>query len=89
MKKYTIEFSRRAAKVFDSLVRSNRNLGQRLVNAIDELATDALLGVPLAGRLKGLYKLRVGDYRIVYGINKSRLIIYIFDISHRREIYRK
>lgn len=45
---------------------------------------------PKAKKLAGRngYRIRVGDYRIIYEIQKSVLVILIIDIGHRREIYR-
>jgi len=34
------------------------------------------------------YRLRIGDYRVIYSINDSRKIIKILDVAHRREVYR-
>ena len=43
----------------------------------------------LSGNLVGLYKLRVGDYRVIYEIVRKEKTIVIHAIGHRREIYRK
>jgi mRNA interferase RelE/StbE len=42
----------------------------------------------LAGDLAGLYKLRVGDYRIAYQLLRSEQVIVVHLIGHRREVYR-
>ncbi|MCR4277947.1 MAG: type II toxin-antitoxin system RelE/ParE family toxin [Candidatus Berkelbacteria bacterium] len=42
-------------------------------------------GLPLRGILKKYWKLRVGNYRIVYQIEKNK--IYIVAIAHRKEVY--
>ena len=34
------------------------------------------------------YRLRVGDYRVVYMIEDKNIVVYVIDIGHRREIYR-
>jgi mRNA interferase RelE/StbE len=44
---------------------------------------------PLAGDLEGLYKLRVGDYRIIYQILHDEHSIVIHAIGHRRDVYRQ
>ena len=46
---------------------------------------------PLAVQIQGspYFRVRVGDYRILYSIDSGRLIILIIDIGHRREIYRR
>lgn len=45
---------------------------------------------PKAKKLSGrdVYRIRVGDFRILYEIHKNILIVLVIDIGHRREIYR-
>jgi mRNA interferase RelE/StbE len=44
---------------------------------------------PLTGDLTGFYKLRVGDYRVLYQVLHGDRLIVVHVIGHRREIYRK
>ena len=44
--------------------------------------------IALKGDLTGLYKLREGDYRIVYQILRGEKVIIIHSIGHRREVYK-
>jgi mRNA interferase RelE/StbE len=37
----------------------------------------------------GMYRLRVGDYRVIYQIEDEVLYIYVIRIGHRQEIYKK
>ena len=34
------------------------------------------------------YRIRIGDYRVIYSINDTRRVVKILDLGHRREIYR-
>lgn len=43
-------------------------------------------GLPLRGTLKKYWKLRVGDYRVVYEIVGTKVIVLL--IAHRRNVYR-
>jgi len=61
---------------------------RRVARALDDLEIDPYQGKPLKGALKGRYTYRVGSYRIIYLIKKQKLIVYVIDIGHRREIYR-
>ena len=45
-------------------------------------------GMPLKGIFKGLYRFRVGDYRIVYSIDRAEKKITIYKVDHRKKIYR-
>ena len=49
---------------------------------------EAIEPEPLKGPLKGLYKLRVGDWRVIYSIDHERKAIVVHMVGHRREIYR-
>ncbi len=55
--------------------------------AIRALSNDPALGVPLQRELEGLSKYRVRRFRIVYAVDRSRRIIRIMAIGHRRAIY--
>jgi len=45
------------------------------------------LGEPLTGDLSGLWRYRVGDYRILAQIEDDRLIILVVHVEHRKNIY--
>jgi len=42
---------------------------------------------PLKSDLSAFYKIRVGDYRMLYQFDRARLVITVFKIRHRREVY--
>jgi len=48
-------------------------------------------GAPLRGDLKGLWKLRVGQYRVVYQIKAREIMVYVVKVGFRRdeEVYRE
>jgi mRNA interferase RelE/StbE len=72
------------------LARLDRQVGQRIVKRIYWLAEnlDDIQPVALKGDLAGFYRLRVGDYRVVYEILHGERAIVIHLIGHRREVYR-
>jgi mRNA interferase RelE/StbE len=45
------------------------------------------LGEALTGDLAGLYRYRIGDYRVIYYIKDEKLIITIIRVGHRKEVY--
>ena len=45
--------------------------------------------MPLRGELKGLFKLRVGSYRVFYSFDREKRTIYVYLIGHRQEIYKQ
>ena len=81
---YNIEFDKKAVDFFKKLDKSLQN---RIGKKIELLKNNPLLGIPLVGNLSGFYKLRVGDYRVIYKIKNEQLIILILDVGHRKNIY--
>ncbi|MDE2027841.1 MAG: type II toxin-antitoxin system RelE/ParE family toxin [Candidatus Omnitrophica bacterium] len=73
----------------DDLAHIPGNLKQRIRTAIERrLLTDPVsYGLPLRKSLQGYYKLRVGDYRVIYRLDGHRVII--LKIGHRRDVYPK
>ena len=49
---------------------------------------DLLRHERLTGELGQFYKLRVGPYRVIYGIDPKGKVIVIYRVGHRREIYK-
>lgn len=73
--------------VKDDVAAIVKAVRERIRSAIDtRLATEpALYGKPLRGTLAGYWKLRVGDWRIVYTIRGSEVIVSA--IKHRSRVY--
>jgi mRNA interferase RelE/StbE len=73
------------------LSRLDKPVSRRIVERLRWLAAnlDAIRLEALTGELTGLYRLRIGDYRIIYEILREEQTIVIHAIGHRREIYRK
>jgi mRNA interferase RelE/StbE len=67
----------------------NRDVAKRIQRAIENrLAVEPQrYGEPLRRTLKGYWKLRVGDYRVVFRIVKNE--VWIFAVMHRREVYHR
>ena len=83
---YTIEMSTSAAKAVDKLEKANR---LRIVGAIELLSVDPRPpgAKMLRGGEQGRWRVRVGDYRIVYAIEDDRLLVLVLRVAHRREVY--
>jgi mRNA interferase RelE/StbE len=62
---------------------------ERIVKKINWLAEnfEQINPQPLAADLSGFFKLRVGDYRVIYEFDREEEIIFIDRIGHRREVY--
>ena len=85
MGKYRIELKKSVLKDFESIPRKDL---QRITQAIKSLADDPR--PPQSKKLSGLeqYRLRQGDYRILYSIADDILIVFVVAVGHRKEIYR-
>lgn len=73
--------------VKDDIPKISTTFKRNIRHAIEtKLTTEpSLYGKPLRNSLKGYYKLRVGDYRIVFRIESKK--VKIFAIAHRKYIY--
>jgi mRNA interferase RelE/StbE len=85
---YEIQILKSAVK---ELERLDRVIAKRVVDKIYWLAEnlDKIQPQQLTGELRGLYKLREGDYRIIYQIIRKENLIIIHFIGHRRQVYRR
>ena len=75
-------------RVADDLAQIPRNLQERIETAVRLrlLYAPQNYGKPLAANLAGYWKLRVGDFRVVYKIVKNE--IWILGIIDRRDVYK-
>ncbi|RLE05921.1 MAG: type II toxin-antitoxin system mRNA interferase toxin, RelE/StbE family [Candidatus Aminicenantes bacterium] len=85
MGKYKISFKKSALKELENIPKP---ILQRILKRIRELPNNP----KPAGSQKlsnyNLYRIRQGNYRIVYLINNKKLELQIFKIGHRKEIYK-
>jgi mRNA interferase RelE/StbE len=84
---YSVSYSQAAIRQLGKL---DRQVAVRVRRRADQLAAEPrphgcvqLVGSP------GLWRVRVGDYRIVYQIRDEILVVLVVDVGHRREIYRR
>ena len=82
-----VYLSRRAEKFLAKL--TDATIYRRLRAAIDALEQEArpTSCLKLAGS-PDLYRIRVGDYRIIYQVRDTELVVLVLSIGHRREVYR-
>ena len=83
---YSVQIKRSAAKELAEVAQPHRS---RLVDAIDKLSGQPLAGAPLKGGLRGLRRLRVGAYRVIYEVLHGELLILAIRIAHRSDAYRR
>jgi mRNA interferase RelE/StbE len=83
---YAIRIKESAARELQRIERSDR---ERLIAAIDRLAENPFAGSALKGELRGLRRIRVGDYRLIYEVWEQDLLVLVLRAAHRREAYRR
>jgi len=86
MASYRIEFARSAER---DLHRLDRSVVPRVMAAIEVLANEP--SPPGVKKLVGsehIYRIRVGDYRVIYGIDDRALLLLVQRIRHRSDVYR-
>lgn len=85
--RFRIEFSHRAAKAYRGLPE---NVRRKIEPKIDALAENPR---PHGARkIEGeetAYRVRVGDYRIVYEVHARAFLVLVMIVGHRREVYRR
>ena len=85
--RYEVELTSSAARALRKL---DRPVQVRIARAIDSLAIDPRPnGTIKLSAEDDIYRIRSGDYRIIYSIADRRLTVLVIGIGHRRDIYRK
>ena len=86
---WSIEFEPSALK---ELKKLDRSIAARIVLTLEEkiapLRDPRSVGAMLLGQHAGLWRWRVGDYRVIGRINDERITIVVIRVAHRREVYR-
>jgi mRNA interferase RelE/StbE len=86
MDSYKVEFTKSARKALDRIPNTVRNqLAVKIYSLKDDPRPDG------CKKLKGekdLYRIRVGNYRVVYLIQDGKLIVVVVKVGHRRDVYR-
>jgi len=85
---YAIRFEPTAQREY---LRLPKELRDRIAARVNALSDDPRPpgAEPLRGKLKGLRRLRVGDYRVSYEADDDRQIVTIVEVGHRRDVYRR
>lgn len=84
---YKVTVKKSAAKAIAQLPKSINN---RLIPQIKQLGEDPRPSG--AKKLRGaedLWRIRVGDYRVIYSIEDTIMIVDVIQVAHRKDIYRK
>ena len=84
---YKIFYTTQAAK---ALLKMPRNTANLIREKLEQVAIDPFASIPNAKKLQGRpgYRLRVGDWRVIYEINKDEIVVVVLKIAPRGEVVR-
>lgn len=84
--KWTVSYVQSAMNDIASLDGSAKKIIKKAIE--EKLMIDPLkFGHPLRRNLSSLFKLRVGNYRIIYQIHKQEVLVVVIKVGHRRDVY--
>lgn len=83
---FSIRIKGSAARDLRRIAKTDR---LRIMSAIDRLSDSPFVGNALKGDLRGLRRIRVGDYRVLYELLDETLVVLVVRVAHRREVYRR
>lgn len=88
MMDWRIEIEKDAIRDLEKISSAFR---QNILEKLDWLQKNfsEITPAPLGGEWKGFYKLRVGDYRVIYDVNWSTYRIIVVVVDHRSCVYRR
>jgi len=81
---YKPTFTRGFIKEFDKLPKDIR---ERILEALEKVAEAPYIGTKLRGKLEGLWRWRIGKYRIIYLIDEKQKKVVFLDVGLRKAIY--
>ena len=86
MASFKVEFAHSATK---DLRRIDRQWVVRILDAVEGLATDCRpVGCKKLAGSERTYRIRLGDYRVIYDIHDTKLVVFVIRVRHRRDVYR-
>jgi mRNA interferase RelE/StbE len=81
---YKLIFLHSFTKQFDKLPRTGK---EQVLKGLERAASEPYAGAKLHGKLAGLWKWRMGKYRVIYMIDEKENSIVFLDIGLRKSIY--
>lgn len=87
MASYKVEWKRSAVKELRALPKG---AVEKILKAVEQLSTDPYpAGVRKLVGAEHTYRIREGDYRIIYTVMASTLVIEVMRVGHRKDVYNK
>ena len=75
----------------DDLLQLDMQVAQQVIGRLNWLGENAEMvrHQALSGRWRGFYRLRAGDYRVLYTLDHERQLVIVEVIGHRSDVYRR
>ena len=86
---WTVEVMPRALKALKKMDKPTARVIRNELREIEGLDDPRSRGKALTGNLRGLWRYRVGDYRVICDILDDELVVLAIEIAHRSEVYRR
>jgi mRNA interferase RelE/StbE len=83
---YDVVLSRNASRTLEKATPPTR---RRIIVALERLKSKPHSGKRLRGEMEGLFSLRIGRMRAVYGVDSKKNVVVVFAIGTRGDIYKK
>ena len=86
---YKLEFSKRFDRQFSKLDKSTqRYIFNWLIKHLDNAENPRYSGKSLTGNKQGLWRYRIGNYRVIVDISDTNCVIIAVEVGHRKFIYK-
>lgn len=86
---YKLEFSKRFDRQFSKLDKSTqRYIFNWLIKHLDNVENPRYSGKSLTGNKQGLWRYRIGNYRVIVDISDTNCVIIALEVGHRKFIYK-
>jgi mRNA interferase RelE/StbE len=86
---FKVEITTSAAKEFKKLPNSIKDKVKEMVGFLEQNPRSEFLNIKKMKGPADLYRVRIGDYRMVYEIKENKIVILIIKLGHRKEVYNK
>ncbi|HEX8815213.1 MAG TPA: type II toxin-antitoxin system RelE/ParE family toxin [Terriglobales bacterium] len=86
---WTIEITRTAERQIKKLDQvAQKSIVHFLRERLRPAENPRQLGKPLHGEKRGLWRYRVGDYRLICDIQQEKITVVVLEVGHRKDVYR-
>ena len=82
--KYEVKWTKTS---IDQLKKLDKTIAERIIDKVEKISEKPFNFVKKLKKFN-LFRLRIGDYRVIMSIEKEKMIIFVLEVGHRRVIYK-